>query len=570
MQYLVKSLQKLKWSVQAKLALAFACMLILFIFNGIISVILINQLRLDQQGQVVVANDLSKLQRFENAFQNEQNVYNQAIFINKIFSVLNDPYQDIILDEISHQEAFAKADLREDSKKLAALYSVAQGDFLQMNSQIQAGNFEAARQTWLNSKTDFGTVQTFLDEWKQRLANTQTTNEQEFNDTFWLAFGLIVVITLASMALAFFFLVLIQKGLLTPLQQLKQGLEEMAQGELDQYLEIVNQDEIGKLAQSFSAALSSIQKIIRGVKISQELEAVAKQLNIVIGLQASGASQQVAAVTQVTATMEELGHTATQIAGSAARVEEVVNVTMTQVKTLEQRGYFNQQQVIQMVQVVEQVRVGIERVENQVLTISQKMADFTEQANSITRVVELLRSLAAEVHLLSLNAAIEAAGAGGETGVRFRSVTNEVRTLAAKARSATVEANSLISQMRQGSQEVVIQVEAGQVEVNNLSSANSGLWQTLQQMQQSTDELAEAAKELLTQAQDVSEEAKAIKIATYQQQLSNAEVVTSIHAVREVTQESAIVSGQITQSSSQLENLTLQLNRVLNQVKLAA
>src|SRR5690349_5848146 len=143
MHYLIKSLQRLKWSIQAKLALAFACMLILFILNGIISVALINQLWLAQQEQVGVANDLSKLQRFENAFQNEQNVYNQTIFISKTFSVLSDPYQDIILDEISHQHTFAEAAIREDSKKLAGLYSVVQGDFLEMTSQVQAGNFEA-------------------------------------------------------------------------------------------------------------------------------------------------------------------------------------------------------------------------------------------------------------------------------------------------------------------------------------------------------------------------------------------------------------------------------------------
>lgn len=523
-----------------------------------------------QQEQVGVAKDLSKLQRFDTAFQSEQNVYNQAIFVSKSFSVLNDPYLDIILDEISQPQDFTQVEGRETSKKLAALYALAQGHLIEMSTQIQTGDFEAARQTWLKAKADFERVQSFLDQWKQQLAQTQNTNEQKFTDTFWLALGLVVGITFLSVALVVFFLRLIQRTLLAPLQQLKQSLEQMAQGKLDQHLEVANQDEIGRLAQSFSAALSSIQKIIRGVKISQELEAVAKQLNMVTGVQAGGASQQVAAVTQVTAAMEELGHTATQIATSAARVEEVVNVTITQVKALEQRRELNQQQVSLMVEVVEETLVGIERVEHQVFTINQKMADFSEQTNSITRVVELLRNLASEVHLLSLNAAIEAASAGGETGERFRVVANQVRELAAKARSSTIEANQLILQMRQGSQEVATQVEEGQMEVSNLSSANNGLRQTLQQMQQSTDELAEAAKQLLMQAQDVTEEAKAIKIATYQQQLSNTQIIASIHSVREVTQETASVSGQITESSSQLENLTLQLNRVLNQVKLAA
>jgi methyl-accepting chemotaxis protein len=525
---------------------------------------------LGQQEQVGVAKDLTKLQRFEAAFQSEQNVYNQAIFVSKSFSVLNDPYLDIILGEISHPQDFTQTNGPETSKKLAALYAVTQIHLTEMSNYIQTGDFEAARQSWLNSKADFEAVQSFLDQWKQYLTQTQSTNEQKFTGTFWLALGLVVGITFLSVALVVFFLLLIQRTLMAPLQQLKQSLELMAQGKLDQHLEVANRDEIGRLAQSFSAALSSIQKIIRGVKISQELEAVARQLNIVTGVQAGGASQQVAAVTQVTAAMEELGHTATQIAASAVRVEEVVNVTITQLKTLEQRRELNQQQVSLMVGVVEETLVGIEQVEHQVLTISQKMADFSEQTSSITRVVELLRNLASEVHLLSLNAAIEAASAGGETGERFRVVAGQVRALAAKARSSTLEANELILQMRQSNQEVATQVAAGQWEVSNLSSANNGLRQTLQQMQQSTDELAEAAKQLLRQAQDVSEEAKAIKLATYQQQLSNAQIIASIHSVREVSQETASVSGQITESSSQLENLTLQLNRVLNQVKLAA
>ena len=64
--------------------------------------------------------------------------------------------------------------------------------------------------------------------------------------------------------------------------------------------------------------------------------------------------------------------------------------------------------------------------------------EFSLKSAKMRTILDLLKSIAAETHLLSLNASIEAAGAG-EQGVRFGVVAQEVKHLATRSSSASKE-----------------------------------------------------------------------------------------------------------------------------------
>jgi methyl-accepting chemotaxis protein len=539
-------------------------MLLLFIVNGLISLLLLNTLRTTQQQQQLINTELGRLQNYEVAFRGELSVYSEIIFVSKVTSIRN-PYTNAILDSLDSTD---HTNPDPQVQKLAQLYLVAHDHFQAMEQAIRAGDFESAGKIWSTAKPDFDSVPSFLAQWRQELETRFQKGETDLSNTFMVSYFITAGLTILSIAMVILFLILIQKALLNPLLELKAGLQRIAQGDLDQQLHVPNRDELGVLAQSFSQALSSLQKVIRGVKVMEELQQLAQRLAVVSGQQASGTAQQVSALTQIIAAIEELGHTATMISLGANQVGQVVYTTTSYIENLTSLGSHNQQQVEEVVRVVENTVNGIERVKDQVQTTNQKMSEFSEQARQIIQIVELLRALSGEVHILSLNAAIEAASAGAY-GERFKAVAGAIRALANKASAATQHANRLISEMQLGSEIVANQMELSESEVSLLAEENHNLRQVLNQMQQSARQVGEAVLELQTQVEVVNNQAELIKNSTYQQQLSNEQIISSVHLVKEVADETSSMAGTVAAHSGQLERLALQLGNVLNHIKLA-
>ncbi|OEO27834.1 hypothetical protein AX279_00045 [Pseudomonas sp. J237] len=89
----------------------------------------------------------------------------------------------------------------------------------------------------------------------------------------------------------------------------------------------------------------------------------------------------------------------------------------------------------------------IERVEAEV----GKSTAFTDrlkaESSQISRVLDVIRSIADQTNLLALNAAIEAARAG-ESGRGFAVVADEVRNLARRTQGATLEIQSMIGNLQ--------------------------------------------------------------------------------------------------------------------------
>ncbi len=106
-------------------------------------------------------------------------------------------------------------------------------------------------------------------------------------------------------------------------------------------------------------------------------------------------------------------------------------------------------------------------IRSQVQQIVTRSIALNEQIQRISRVVETLKCVAAAAHLLALNTAIEAAGAGA-VGERFAVVASKVKQLAQRSQEEARSIRSLVFEVQQANVASVMATEQG------LKDAHSG------------------------------------------------------------------------------------------------
>lgn len=145
--------------------------------------------------------------------------------------------------------------------------------------------------------------------------------------------------------------------------------------------------------------------------------------------------------------------------------------------------------VEQMTESIESVQASCEAF-NQ---ISSMVQDFKDSTGKINEIIDVVKSIAAQTNLLSLNASIEAARAG-EAGKGFGVVAQEVQKLAASTRQSTEDITIYISKLQSDTEQLVKTIEQTSMQVNQ---GNEGI-------QKSIDGIKQIYGSIETVGQDMS------------------------------------------------------------------
>jgi len=118
---------------------------------------------------------------------------------------------------------------------------------------------------------------------------------------------------------------------------------------------------------------------------------------------------------------------------------------------------------------------------------------LSEQAESITGVVDVINSIAEQTNLLALNATIEAARAG-DAGKGFAVVASEVKSLANQSASATQQIGDQLKAMQDVTREAVSTVGNISGVIQRVSDNNMAISSSIDQQNEATQEIARSAQ----------------------------------------------------------------------------
>ncbi len=228
---------------------------------------------------------------------------------------------------------------------------------------------------------------------------------------------------------------------LAPLQPLIVQARRIAQNPVSQKIYTGRSDEIGEIAFAMRMLETEAGAMVgRIVDATHQLTSHAGALHGATQSSTQNASSQQQDTDQVAEAIHEMSLSFQDVAINAQRTADVA----AQADQATASGR----------QVVSLTGSSITRLANEIQQAAQAIHLVESHSQDISRVLEVIRSIAEQTNLLALNAAIEAARAG-EQGRGFAVVADEVRGLASRTSSATAEIQTMITTLHASSQQAV-------------------------------------------------------------------------------------------------------------------
>ena len=334
--------------------------------------------------------------------------------------------------------------------------------------------------------------------------------------------------------------VLITRLITRPIAQAVQSAQRIANGDLTQAIVTDRTDEAGQLLMALSDMQGGLKStLVEIANASDQLASAAEELSAVTDESSRGLTRQNDEIQQAATAVNQMTAAVDEVASNAVSTSEASRQATTEAED-------GRQQVAQAVS-------GMSSMVGEINDSTQSVADLAGQVREIGKVIDVIRGIADQTNLLALNAAIEAARAG-EQGRGFAVVADEVRALAHRTQTSTVDIEKMIGEVQVGADDAVAAMNKSLTWANNTQTLAQNAGEALQRI---TDSVAK-----------INERNLVIVSASEEQAQVAREVDRNLLNIQDLSTQTAAGAHQTNASSQDLSRLATSFNVLVSKFQL--
>lgn len=378
-----------------------------------------------------------------------------------------------------------------------------------------------------------------------------------------------IALILACIA-SFIFSHLIARGITVMLTHVTEILFNISQGDgdLTARLPVLTKNELGQLCQSFNVTMEKIAESIKhtlgqtktmkeiGDSLSNEMASSATAFEEIdqnitsireqVENQSAGVEQASGTMADIANTISELteniGQQANSVKSSTASIEELVENINSVTEILDKNAVS-----------VRELSDSAEKGRGLVIKAVDMTNKISDEAAALIETSSLIRNIANQTNLLSMNAAIEAAHAG-EAGAGFAVVADEIRKLAEDSNKQGKKINDVMKHLREMITDMANAAHDMQTQFDVIFNNTQTVSKQEGIIKTAMDEQSTGSKQVIHAIRDINDVTTKVRDGANTMEQGSSEIMNEMQRLTEVTQQINIAMSEISTGVKELNN----------------